>query len=139
MEFFTVVSLIFLTIILYWYLISRFQNRDPYSSDNLAQFSLEQLRELIENEGINYYLIDVRPEDTYKKGHIPTAINMPARTCNGLLPTDDLFILVIVYGANRKEANNVARILSQFGYFNVHLTEPIHRWKGQIESSGNYF
>ena len=136
MEFYTLVSLVFLAILLWWYVVTRY-NREPLEQNSILEFDSYQLEELINNEAINYYLIDVRTEEAYRRGHIPTAINIPARTCNGLLPTDDLFILVVVYGANRKEAQEVARILSEFGYFNVHITDSIARWKGNIQE-GDY-
>ncbi len=136
MEFYTLVSLVFLAIIMWWYVVTRY-NREPLEQNSILEFTSYQLEELISNEAINYYLIDVRTEEAYRRGHIPTAINIPARTCNGLLPTDDLFILVVVYGANRKEAQEVARILSEFGYFNVHITDAIARWKGNIQE-GDY-
>ncbi|WGK69931.1 rhodanese-like domain-containing protein [Candidatus Haliotispira prima] len=136
MEFYTLVSLVFLAILMWWYVVTRY-NRTTAEPGTVLEFANYQLEELIQSEGINYYLIDVRAEEAYQRGHIPTAINIPARTCNGLLPTDDLFILVVVYGSNRKEAQNVAKILSEFGYFNVHVTNSITRWKGHIQE-GDY-
>ncbi len=136
MEFYTLVSLVFLAILLWWYVVTRY-NREPIEQGVILEFDGSQLEELIRSEGISYYLVDVRPEEAYRRGHIPTAINIPARTCNGLLPTDDLFILVVVYGSNRREAQNVAQILSEFGYFNVHITDSITCWKGHIQE-GDY-
>ncbi len=136
MEFYTLVSLVFLAILLWWYVVTCY-NREPAEQGAVSDFDSGQLEQLIQSEGINYYLVDVRSEEAYLRGHIPTAINIPARTCNGLLPTDDLFILVVVYGSSRKEARNVARILSEFGYFNVHITDSMNRWKGHIQE-GDY-
>lgn len=135
MEFYTLVSLVFLAILLWWYVVTRY-SKEVYESGHVLEFNYEQLKQLISNDDLNYYLVDVRPEEAYRKGHIPSAINIPARTCNGLLPTDDLFVLVVVYGANRREAQNVARTLSEFGYFNVHVTESISKWKGQMQHGG---
>ena len=136
MEFYTLTSLVFLAILLWWYVVTRYHH-EPSELATISEFDSGQLDELIHSEGINYYLVDVRPEEAYQQGHIPTAINIPARTCNGLLPTDDLFILVVVYGSSRKEAQNVAQILCEFGYFNVYVTGSIAKWKGQIQQ-GQY-
>ena len=132
MEFYTLTSLVFLAILLWWYVVTRYHH-EPSELASISEFDSGQLDELIHSEGINYYLVDVRPEEAYRQGHIPTAINIPARTCNGLLPTDDLFILVVVYGSSRKEAQNVAQILCEFGYFNVYTTSSIAKWKGRIQ------
>ena len=136
MEFYTLVSLIFLAILLWWYVVTRY-SQVPIHPGAILEFDNSKIEELIYNEDINYYLIDVRSEEAYRRGHIPTAINIPARTCSGLLPTDDLFILIVVYGSNRKEAKSVAKILSEFGYFNVHVTGSISQWRGQVQE-GDY-
>ena len=40
---------------------------DPYS-----------VRHIVDEKDKNYLIVDVRDSDTYKKGHVPNAINVPA-------------------------------------------------------------
>ena len=130
MEFYTLLSLIIAALIAWWYLVVRESRRSVHY---IESFRFEELNELIDNQNLGYYLIDTRSTDAFEKGHIPTAINLPSRDCAGILPTDDLFMLVVVYGGSRREAMTVANILSEFGYFNVQITDPISHWKGRLE------
>ena len=40
---------------------------DPYS-----------VRHIVDEKDKNYLIVDVRDPDSYKRGHVPTAINIPA-------------------------------------------------------------
>lgn len=112
---------------LLFFLYRRYRKKEGYNF-----YYLEELQDLITARNINYYIIDIRSEDSYENGHVPTSVNIPARNCTGLLPVDDLFILTVVYGNNRQEARKIARKIGDFGYFNVHYTDPYSRWKGEI-------
>lgn len=90
------------------------------------------LQKLISQEQYEYYLIDVRSETEYRKGHIPTAINVPYGQLNSFLPTDKLFTNMVVYGRSPMQSNRAAAILSDAGYFNVTSFGPIFKWRGPV-------
>ena len=115
---------------MWWhYLLPRFrknrgQQRDLSQSRNLQQ--------LIEQDQYEYYLIDVRSEGEFKKGHIPTAINVPFGRLSSFLPTDILFTSMIVYGRSPGQSARAAEILSDAGYFNVTSFGPFFKWRGPL-------
>jgi rhodanese-related sulfurtransferase len=90
------------------------------------------LQKLISQEQYEYYLIDVRSEAEYWKGHIPTAINVPYGQLNSFLPTDKLFTNMVVYGRSPLQSSRAAAILSDAGYFNVASFGPIFKWRGPV-------
>lgn len=96
-------------------------------------FSLNgTLQQLITQEQYEYYLIDVRSEAEYRKGHIPTAINVPYGRLGSFLPTDNLFINMVVYGRSPLQSSRAAAILGDAGYFNVTNFGPIFKWRGAV-------
>lgn len=90
------------------------------------------LQKLINQEQYEYYLIDVRSEAEYLKGHIPTAINIPYGQLNSFLPTDKLFTNMVVYGRSPLQSSRAAAIMSDAGYFNVTSFGPIFKWRGPV-------
>jgi len=90
------------------------------------------LQKLISQEQYEYYLIDVRSEAEYRKGHIPTAINVPYGQLGTFLPTDKLFTNMVVYGRSPLQSSRAAAVLSDAGYFNVTSFGPIFKWRGPV-------
>ncbi len=90
------------------------------------------LQKLINQNQYEYYLIDVRSEAEYRKGHIPTAINVPYGQLGSFLPTDNLFINMVVYGRSPLQSARAASLLSDAGYFNVTSFGPIFKWRGPV-------
>lgn len=90
------------------------------------------LQKLINQDQYEYFLIDVRSESEYRKGHIPTAINVPYGQLGSFLPTDKLFTNMIVYGRSPLQSSRAASILEEAGYFNVTSFGPIFKWRGPV-------
>jgi len=82
---------------------------------------IETLLEMSENNE-DFKLIEVLPEEGFKKGHIPGAINMPLDKLKTLakehLPKDNL---IVVYCASYscQASSKGARMLMEMGYENV--------------------
>ncbi|MDC7234883.1 MAG: rhodanese-like domain-containing protein [Spirochaetales bacterium] len=95
------------------------------------------LQKLINQDQYEYYLIDVRSEAEYRKGHIPTAINVPYGNLGSFLPTDKLFTNMVVYGRSPIQSSRAAAILSDAGYFNVTSFGPIFKWRGPVSRGLN--
>ncbi len=90
------------------------------------------LQKLINQDQYEYYLIDVRSEAEFRKGHIPTAVNVPYGQLGSFLPTDKLFTNMVVYGRSPLQSNRAAAVLSEAGYFNVTSFGPIFKWRGPV-------
>ena len=90
------------------------------------------LERLIDQDQYEYYLIDVRSENEYRKGHIPTAVNVPYGELGSFLPTDKLFCNIVVYGRSPLQSNRASAILEETGYFNVTSFGPFFRWRGKV-------
>jgi rhodanese-related sulfurtransferase len=111
--------------------------RNREKQKNLSLNSTLQV--LINQDQYEYFLIDVRSEAEYKKGHIPTAINVPYGHLGSFLPTDNLFTNMVVYGRSPLQSSRAAAILSDSGYFNVTSFGPVFKWRGPVtrESKDN--
>ena len=92
----------------------------------------QTLQQLISQDQYEYYLVDVRSEGEFRKGHIPTAINVPYGELSSFLPTDDLFANIVVYGRSPLQSSRAANILSDAGYFNVTSFGPVFRWRAPV-------
>ncbi len=108
-------------------------NRRREEKNDLTLHS--NLEKLIVQDQYEYFLIDVRSENEYSKGHIPTAVNVPYGQLGSYLPTDKLFCNMIVYGRSPLQSARAAAILEDSGYFNVTSFGPFFRWRGQVERS----
>ena len=51
-------------------------HQDKSDQSNADSLTSEELKVLIDNDMNDYLLIDVRKEEEYQSGHIPTAINI---------------------------------------------------------------
>ncbi len=74
------------------------------------------LKTLVDNPREDIWIIDVRPEASYKKGHIPTSKNFPSGEIMkrlGEIPKTKYLILVCETGGR---AQMVARQLEKNGY-----------------------
>ena len=83
--------------------------------------AIEGLLEMIENKE-DFRLVEVLREDSYNKGHIPGAINIPADMMQGLASKQlDKNDTIIVYCANYgcHASINAARVLLDLGYKKV--------------------
>jgi len=102
----------------------RERNKDLTLNSNLQQ--------LISQDQYEYFLIDVRSDNEYRKGHIPTSVHVPYGRLGSYLPSDNLFSNIIVYGRSHLQSSRAASILEDSGYFNVTGFGPFFRWKGPV-------
>jgi rhodanese-related sulfurtransferase len=115
-----------------YYLKKHFRNHGKMKNDYTVN---DNLKKLITQEQYEYYLIDVRSENEFRKGHIPTAVNVPYGQLNSYLPSDNLFSNMIVYGRSPLQSSRAASILENSGYFNVTSFGPFFRWRGEVDRS----
>jgi rhodanese-related sulfurtransferase len=76
----------------------------------------------------DYRIVDVRPESKYKKGHIPTAINIPngnIDTVGETLPKDKL---IIVYCETGGRAEMAAKKMAKAGYNQIYNWGGFGKW-----------
>lgn len=92
----------------------------------------EQLTRLISQESFEFLLIDTRDEEQYIHSHIPAAVNIPLEKLFRSLPVENMFLTIIVYGANRKISRRAAEFLCESGYFNVTSFGSFSRWRGEL-------
>ncbi|OQY32387.1 MAG: hypothetical protein B6241_11190 [Spirochaetaceae bacterium 4572_59] len=117
-----------------YYLRKRINKRREIRND----LSLNSnLMKLIEQDQYEYYLLDVRSENEYRKGHIPTAINVPYGRLSAYLPSENLFSNMVVYGRSPLQSSRASSILSDSGYFNVTNFGPFFKWRGAVNRLEN--
>lgn len=86
----------------------------------------------------NYFLVDIRSNDDYNKGHILDSINLPYREITKLenlrrLPTDKKIVLI---GYTGNDANQIVRILNQLGYDSYAMFQGMRVWTSDAEING---
>ncbi len=100
---------------------------------NVMIISKQQAKKQIK-EGDCDYLIDVRSEDEYAMGHIPSAVNIPldrleTEISNVVRDKDQI---VIVYCHSGMRSAVAAEILSDLGYKRIFDMGGIIDWIGEI-------
>jgi|GEM_PF-1417656 len=93
-----------------------------------------ELLELIGQDQYAYVILDVRTEEEFRRGRIPSAMNIPFDAARERFPSENMFERIYVYGPNRRRAGSVARFLYRNGYFNVTNYGGFRGWKGPVES-----
>lgn len=92
----------------------------------------DELETLIRSDG-THYLIDVRTEEEYESGHIPTAINIPFDVIADNLPTEDRDSLIVLYCRTGNRSGAAERTLRSLGFTNVVNFGGENRWTGRLE------
>lgn len=92
----------------------------------------ETLRELISRRDGSLLLIDVRTAAEYRKGHIPTAINLPHDSILKRPPEVSNESVVILYGETGSRSASARRSLRRLGFERVFNFGPIRRWNGGL-------
>ncbi len=90
--------------------------------------SASELKELIDKKDNGYVLIDVRTEEEYKNGYIPTAINIPHTKIQEETEKIPKKKLIIVYCKVGGRASTAESKLLQLGYKNVINFGGINSW-----------
>lgn len=76
----------------------------------------EALKELTLNPDPNILIIDVRPENAFQKGHIPTALNYPSSDFQMMLDELSTQTYLILYCETGGRAQAVIKKLEDKGY-----------------------
>ena len=93
------------------------------------------LKKVIDNQDLEFVIVDVRSETEYYNGHIPTAINMPGGIISDTKnppPKDKYIILYCTAGLRSEEA--AKRMLAD-GYKYVFNWGGIMDWTYKLEAS----
>lgn len=93
---------------------------DPYS-----------VRKIVDAKDSNYVIVDVRDNDSYKKGHIPTAINIPSYEIDEnlkKLPKNKKLILYC-YHVVCFAAPKVALMLAKKGFDVMEMVGGFDEWQ----------
>jgi len=98
---------------------------EPLSSERLAEI-------IAANDG-NTYLVDVRTEEEYNSGAIPSAINIPFDVIADNLPTEDRTARIIVYCRSGNRSGIASDTLDDLGFTNILDFGGVNNWKGELE------
>ena len=77
---------------------------------------------------MKYLLVDVRTNEEYVSGHIPTAVNIPYDIIGEEPPTPDKAALIIVYCRSGNRSAQAKKTLDSLGYLDVVDFGAIGRW-----------
>ena len=95
---------------------------------NTKKLTPMAMKDIIEGNKKEYVIVDVRDEDEFEKGHIPTAINIPADTFaarSGILPKKKK---IVVYCNTGSRSYLAYRKLRGLAYKNIYQTL-FAKWK----------
>lgn len=95
----------------------------------------EKLKELTVKPDPNIILIDVRPESSYKSGHIPTAKSYPSSVIMNRLDEISKDKFLIVYCETGGRAQAVIKNLEKSGYTKMMNWGGYTRWPYEFEKS----
>ncbi|MFD2370116.1 rhodanese-like domain-containing protein [Brevibacillus sp. GCM10020057] len=111
-----------------WYLVTRFM---PVKG--LRNLTAEQFRQRV-NQKSGVVLIDVREPHEYKRGYIPTAVNIPLSQLGKRVKEISSKNEVLLYCRSGMRSKQAAKILSKHGFTNMaHLKGGIMTWQGAIK------
>ncbi len=99
-------------------------------TDTYADF--EGLKSLLEDSSQDYFLVDVRTDQEYEAGHIPTAANIPFDVIASNLPSEDKDALIIVYCRSGNRSGKANKTLSDLGYTNIYDFGAYSKWKNEF-------
>ena len=91
------------------------------------------VRGLIDVRDEPYTLIDVRTEQEFETGYIPTSINIPVQVIHSSPPDVERDSLVILYCRTGNRSGSAKRILEQQGFTRVVDFGGISRWPYPLE------
>ena len=94
-----------------------------------------RLKEVIDKNEPNYVIIDVRIDDAYKAGHIPTAINMPDGIISDMKIPPEKDNYIILYCDFGQTSKSVAKKMLKEGYPYILAWGGIEYWPYDLESS----
>jgi rhodanese-related sulfurtransferase len=95
--------------------------------------SSEKLAEIIALGDPNTFVVDVRTEEEYNSGAIPSAINIPFDVIADNLPTEDRSARIVVYCRSGNRSGVAYETLSELGFTNVLDFGGVGNWQGELE------
>ena len=97
--------------------------------------SPEGLKKIIESKAPRFVIVDVRPENAYQLGHIPTAINIPHGFISDIKnpPPKDKYLILYCYGGITSPA--AGERLQADGYKYIFVWGGITAWPYELETS----
>lgn len=127
MEFSTILLIIAYAVTT-WYLITRFR-----SVKGLENLTTEQFKERV-NQKSGVLLIDVREPHEYKRGYIPSAVNIPLSQLNSRVKEISNKNDVLLYCRSGMRSKQAAKVLSKHGFTKMaHLKGGISTWNGAVK------
>ncbi len=91
-----------------------------------------QLGSYAENDG-DTFLVDVRTEEEYRSGAIPSAINIPFDVIGSNLPTQDRTAKIVVYCRSGNRSSQAKATLEALGFTSVNNFGAVFNWRGELE------
>ena len=97
--------------------------------------SPEGLKKIIESKAPRFVIVDVRPEQAYQLGHIPTAINIPHGFISDIKnpPPKDKYLILYCYGGITSPA--AGERLQADGYKYIFVWGGITAWPYELKTS----
>lgn len=95
---------------------------------------LALIKRLVGQSDDIYYIIDIRDNKRFQKGHLPTSINVPYKNIDQFFPTEMMFSQIIICGDKISDIKRAARDLSDRAYFRVETLCKFSRWDGEWET-----
>ena len=105
------------------------------SESDYQQISQEEAKEMMDTQDV--IILDVREQDEYDSGHIPSAVLLPVGTIDEetaaeVIPEKDSTVLVYCRSGNRSKTASSA--LAELGYTNIYEFGGINTWPYETES-----
>ena len=93
------------------------------------QITQEEAKEMMDNQEV--IILDVREQDEYDSGHIPSAVLLPVGsidedTAAEVIPEKDSTVLVYCHSGNRSKT--ASAVLAGLGYTNIYEFGGINTW-----------
>ena len=98
------------------------------------QITQEEAKEMMDNQEV--VILDVREQDEYDSGHIPSAVLLPVGTIDKttaaqVIPEKDCTVLVYCRSGNRSKTGSST--LAELGYSNIYEFGGINTWPYETE------
>lgn len=98
------------------------------------QITQEEAKEMMDTQEV--VILDVREQDEFDAGHIPSAVLLPVGTITedtAAAVIDDLDTVVLVYCRSGNRSKTASQALADLGYTNVYEFGGINSWPYEIE------
>jgi 3-mercaptopyruvate sulfurtransferase SseA len=99
--------------------------QEESTSRSFPGIKCEELKKLIDNKAADILVVSNDPQESYKEGHIPSAISFPwvsALKPPIALPRNKTLILYCSC-AHEEDSSDMATKLAMFGYHNIKVLE----------------